>query len=267
MDQILNTLQAMDGRLDRLFEFVKLNTSARKVETVTGFVIGKRKDGQPCLWVYGPEQLQFKLCSLWKEQIPDAPFYELVVSASEDQDKAWPTAQAPTRCEAVDMGYFVPVECDAVFITDGTMTESGRLVYRFDHWFDPETEEEVRMSQPRPQIDYTAVRQRATASESDASFVSAAFPLYSNTIESEARLKSGVSYIRGENPNDYRAMLVALDLFCDMMASGHAGKVAGAAGQSVYVATLNTLLDIDASDAAPKQSALLEATEPVSYGG
>lgn len=245
--EILDTLQALDGRLDRLFEFVKLNTSAQKVEKVTGFVMGRRKDGQPCLWMYGPDHLEFKLFTLWKEQVADCPFYEIVVSACEEQDKRWQAAQAPTRAEAIDMGYFFPVEFDAVFKTDGTINEkSGKLSYRFDHWFDPDTEEKIEMSKPRPVIDYTAVRKQAAQAGSDSEFATVAHPLYQNAIESAERLERGLVYVRGENPTDYRAALIALDMFCDMLAAGVGGAKAGQMGKSVYAATLNSLIDFEA---------------------
>lgn len=80
-----------------------------KLENISGWVLGQKSGGQPVVWIYGPEHLQFRLDTIWHEHIGSTPFADAVEHA-----KQWPTASAPKRDEAISAGYFNECSCKAV---------------------------------------------------------------------------------------------------------------------------------------------------------
>ena len=62
-----------------------------KVDRCTGWVLGQKRDGSPCVWLYGPEHLNFKLITVWSEDFERLPFDPGASGAM------WPTGQAPER--------------------------------------------------------------------------------------------------------------------------------------------------------------------------
>lgn len=100
-------------------------TPDMKTEAITGYVVGERSDGQPCVYLYADDRLEYKVATVWQEQFDTLPF-------TVDVSQTWPGA-APKRADAERRGVFVSAEFEIALAPTGKQTESGRDVYRFDH--------------------------------------------------------------------------------------------------------------------------------------
>lgn len=83
--------------------------NGEQVEKITGWVLGQKSGGQPCIFIYGPEHLQFRIDTIWQEHFQSTPFADSIEHA-----KQWPTASAPKRSEALAAGYLNECSYDAV---------------------------------------------------------------------------------------------------------------------------------------------------------
>lgn len=80
-----------------------------KVERCTGWILGKRSGDQPCVWIYGPEYLKWKLNTVYVEHFASAPFFEEIEHA-----KQWPATTAPGAEEARESDYWHPFTGEVV---------------------------------------------------------------------------------------------------------------------------------------------------------
>ncbi len=98
--------------------------SGAKTEVVTGYVVGERSDGQPCVWLYGAEQLEFKVATVWQEDIAKLPI-------SADLTTTWPGA-APTREIAERKQVLISADFEIILVPSGKKTEKGKDIMRFE---------------------------------------------------------------------------------------------------------------------------------------
>lgn len=102
-----------------------------KVERLSGWVLGQRSGNQPCIWVYGPEHLEFKLDTVWREHFAATPFFDEIENA-----RQWPTTSAPKRNEAVSSGFLNEIECEVVMgpHPGGKLKKDGKPLLVIKRW-------------------------------------------------------------------------------------------------------------------------------------
>ena len=77
-------------------------------QSVVGWVYGKKKDGEPCVWVYPGGGWKHAIDTIWKENFAALPF-------DVSDAKQWPTAQKPEKDEAQKSDFWNAFECEVAY--------------------------------------------------------------------------------------------------------------------------------------------------------
>lgn len=94
-----------------------------KIEHITGYVVGEKSNGEPCVHLYGNERLEWRIATVWKEQFDLLPF-------PVDVSRTWP-GSAPSRDIAANKGWLQSADFEIVMEPTGKQTDNGRDAYRF----------------------------------------------------------------------------------------------------------------------------------------
>lgn len=141
--------ESVNAALDVGFRVSEPSLNAdEKREGVTGWVLGKTSKGEPCVYLYGDPHLQFRIVTVWPEDIEKLPF--------RPAGDPW-LGSAPKREDAIREGRFNKFEGAIVLRKDGE-TEDGNPRWRFVRWegYEPpktgkaQADEPVRPERPYP---------------------------------------------------------------------------------------------------------------------
>ncbi len=94
---------------------------------VTGWVRGETADGAPCVYLYGASHLQYRVATVWEEDIEKLPFGDEALV-----EKPIP-GSAPKREFAIKHGVFHEYKGTIILVKVGE-TEEGSPRYRFVRW-------------------------------------------------------------------------------------------------------------------------------------
>lgn len=228
-------LSEMDRRLDRLFTFVQAAVQAEKVEHAAGWVLGRRSDGQRCVWLYPARDsgLEFKLTTVWVEQFGELPF-----PVPEDLP-TWPSSSPPSKREAYQSGQLHACAIDLVFKMSGEFND-GKPVFKFDRILRDEEEEAVSVPRPRetptvPSADEARVLRTAAVTSSGAGdAATAVYQLVPGAFKSPASAEKFLLTVVGNMPWNGGAALVAAQAYAAVMVTEGNWKVGLDAATAVY---------------------------------
>jgi hypothetical protein len=238
---LADILRGMDSRLDRLFDFVKLAVSSEKVEPAGGWLLGRRSDGQACVWFYPPRDsaLEFKLTTIWLEQFAELPF-EVDATA-----ETWPSSSPPSKREAYASGRMQACDLDLVFVANGELTEAGKPVYKFSHIAGSEPAPDVPNAPAVTPLPVTADRSALRTAVIDSASPEAAavpvFGLFGESFRNAAGAGRFLTKICGNMPWDGRAALVACETYATLVTSGSEWRAAFASATAVYSYTAGVI--------------------------
>jgi hypothetical protein len=235
---LADILRGMDSRLDRLFDFVKLAVSSEKVEPAGGWLLGRRSDGQACVWFYPPRDsaLEFKLTTIWLEQFAELPF-EVDATA-----ETWPSSSPPSKREAYASGRMQACDLDLVFVATGELSEAGRPVYKFSHVSGSAPVAEAPAATPTAvAVDRSALRTAVIGSETPGAAGEPVFQLFAGAFKSATGAGAFLSKVCGNMPWDGRAALVACETYVTLRTSGASWQAALASATAVYSYTAGVI--------------------------
>jgi len=209
--EIYELLARMDERVAKIEAVNTAAINKEKVEVEVGYVVGRRGDGQVCVWFYA-DRLKFKHLTIWQEQINSLPF-------TVDLSKSWPSSSPPNREEAESSDYWVPCKLETVWTADG-LTEAGKVKYKFDRILNDDTEKAQAVPVARDRED--ELRTRIIRASSTGHLAAVLFDYHGREMfETAAKAKSFIEKVRDNRPLDNLVMMQAADIYATSLMYGN----------------------------------------------
>ena len=225
MSEVMEKLETIETLIQKLF-ISGGQAAGERIETAAGYIVGRKKDGEPCLWVYGHDRLEFKIATIWAEDFDKLGF-------KPDLSVQFPVAQAPSRGEAASGQYWRAWSAELVMVPTGEMSDKGNPKYRFSHVAGTSPASDPA---PATSVDRSAARLQAVKAGSLDQWGGSAYALFGDVFSSPAGIVKFAKRIAQVDKPSHVGLLVAAEAYAARMAFDGDQKKALAAAEAVYQA-------------------------------